>query len=130
VHAYCILADSSESARPTPQSVQRLPKLFYRLRRLVWKINVTRLDWGELTEAPNDLFSSCSGHTVMLQEMRVEIDNGSKMLLTYKNAKVLQKAENIVAVVERYLQTSFAVLRAAVCCVCDLLRCQRTAVPH
>ena len=63
-------------------------------------------------------------------EMRVKIDNSSKMLLTYKNAKVLQKAENIVAVVERYLQTSFAVLRAAVCCVCNLLRCQRTAVPH
>jgi hypothetical protein len=66
----------------------------------------------------------------MLQEMHVEINNSSKMLLTYKNAKVLQKAENIIAVVKQYLQTSFTVLRAAVCYVCNLLRCQRTAVPH
>jgi hypothetical protein len=59
----------------------------------------------------------------MLQEMRVKINNSSKMLLIYKNAKVLQKAENIVAVVKQYLQTSFVVLRAAVCCVCNLLQC-------
>jgi hypothetical protein len=66
----------------------------------------------------------------MLQEMRVKINNSSKMLLTYKNAKVLQKAENIIAVVKQYLQTSFIVLRAAVYYVCNLLQCQRTAVPH
>jgi hypothetical protein len=36
----------------------------------------------------------------MLQEMCVKINNSSVMLLAYKNTKVLQKAENIIAVVK------------------------------
>ena len=123
VHAYCVLVDSNEPACRALQPIQRLPKRFYRLRGLIWKLNLSRVDWGEMTEALNDLFSSCSGHAVMLQEMCVKINNSWRMLRTHQNTKLLQKAENVVAVIKRYLQASFAVVLAATCCVCDALRC-------
>jgi hypothetical protein len=59
----------------------------------------------------------------MLQEMRVKINNSRVMLLAHQNTKLLQKAENLIAVIKRYLQASFAALRAAACCVNSLLRC-------
>ena len=103
VHAHCIDVDGGKLARPAPQPIQRLPKLFYHLRGLVWELHVGRVDCAMMTEALDDQFSSCSGHAVMLQEMRVEIDDRSVMRLAHQRAKVFQKAENIVAVVERHV---------------------------
>ena len=83
VHAHCVLVDSDEAACLALQPVQRLSKLVYRLRGLIRKFYLCWIDCSEAAKVLNNLFLSCSGHVVMLQEMRVKINNCSVMLLAY-----------------------------------------------
>ena len=83
MHAHCVLVNSNKAACLALQPVQRLSKLVYRLRGLVGKRYLCWINRGEAAEVLNNLFSSCSGHVVVLQKMRVKIDNSSVMLLAY-----------------------------------------------
>jgi hypothetical protein len=83
VHAHCVLVNSDKAACLTLQPVQRLSKLVYRLRGLIRKLNLCWDNRIKATKVLNNLFLSCSRHVVMLQEMRVKINDSSVMLLAY-----------------------------------------------
>lgn len=131
VLAEFVLADSNKCTRPALQRVYWRPKLFNWHRWLVWKFNVVGFGQRVVTEALNNLSSNCSGHVVMLQEMGVEINNACSVILAYQHAIFFQEAENIVAIVKRYLRTSFATVLAALLLfvVTALLQSCRAVLP-
>ena len=83
VYAHCVFVNSNKTACLALQPVQRLSKLVYRLRGLIWKLYLSWANCSEVTEVLNNLFPTCSRHVVMLQEMRVEINNSCAVLLAH-----------------------------------------------